>query len=289
MVDKFRDTGRPLLAVLADPASVFVRALASFKNRSVYANVVNDRTVSYYTSAFSETDPFADMDAVECNYVEGYEQVILDGRNPVFVKEREELALTQRLTKTTGTIFRRIPMTVFLMIFLPIGTTLFLVNSAIQSVKSGQRIRLHEEGKAGINVSEYRIPLISDMRREVQDLYENINSAHEREYLSASDEETATPDRPHRRPSLRSVLRGAGTRDTIEELKSKHSEEFPTLALTSDQFAIIESLDNIGFKKHPVYIHKHRHSHAAIIRRRTGAAFEEGRIVIKHWLDSFEL
>jgi hypothetical protein len=286
MVDKFRDTDRPLLAILADPEGVFVRALASFKHRSIYANVVNDRTVSYYTSAFSEVDPFADMDAIECNYVEGYEQVILDSKRPVSLKEREELALTQRLTRTTTTIFRRIPMAAFLVIFIPIGTSLFLANSVFQSIKSGQRIRLHEEGKAGIDVNEYRIPLISDMRREVEGLYDNINNVHEQEYMS--DEEAGGPNRPQRRPSILSVLRGESSHNT-EKLKSNHAPEFPKLALTDDQFAIIKSLDEVGFKKHLVYIHKHRHSHAAIIRRRTGAAFEEGRIVIKHWLDAFEI
>ncbi|KAG9816752.1 DUF676-domain-containing protein, partial [Aureobasidium melanogenum] len=33
-VDSFRDTGRPLLTVLADPSSVFIRGLAKFKHRT---------------------------------------------------------------------------------------------------------------------------------------------------------------------------------------------------------------------------------------------------------------
>jgi hypothetical protein len=274
---------------MADPDSVFMRALASFKNRSVYANVVNDKTVSYYTSAFSETDPFADLDAVECNYLEGYDNVILDGENPVSVKDNEALALTRGWTKTTGAILRRIPMAAFFAVFIPIGASVFLVNAAIQSVRSGRRIRLHEEGKAGINVHEYRIPIFSDMRREVEDLYENINSAHEQEYLPDRDEDSAPSSGQRRRSSLRSVLHGESSRDTIEKIKSKHTPRFKTLALTSDQFAMIKSLDDVGFKKHPVYIHKHGHSHAAIIYRRTGPAFDEGKIVVKHWLNAFEL
>ena len=65
--------------------------------------------------------------------------------------------------------------------------------------------------------------------------------------------------------------------------------DFPTLALTEDQFKMIENLDTVGFNKHPVHIQKHRHSHAAIIRRMDKASFDEGRMVVKHWLDHFDL
>ena len=68
-VDKFRDTGRSLLSVLADPESIFIRGLAQFKHRSLYANVVNDRTVTYYTAGISQTDPFVDPDDIKINYI----------------------------------------------------------------------------------------------------------------------------------------------------------------------------------------------------------------------------
>ena len=54
-------------------------------------------------------------------------------------------------------------------------------------------------------------------------------------------------------------------------------------------YDLIEALDNVGIKKFPVYIHNHRHSHAAIVVRMDKSSFDEGRIVIKHWLDNFEL
>jgi pimeloyl-ACP methyl ester carboxylesterase len=43
-IDNFRNTNRPLLSVLADPDSIFIHALARFRNRSLYANIINDRT-----------------------------------------------------------------------------------------------------------------------------------------------------------------------------------------------------------------------------------------------------
>ncbi|KAF2748576.1 DUF676-domain-containing protein [Sporormia fimetaria CBS 119925] len=275
MVDKFRETGRPLLAVLADPEHVFIRALAQFRHRSLYANVINDKTVTYYTAAISETDPFADMEDLDFHYIDGYAPVVMKDGNPVSRKRRDSHALAPTWATSTSKILKRVPFATFLVLFLPLGVTGFLINSAIQSVRSTQRIRLHEAGKAGIDVGEYRIPLISDMRREVEDMYEEMNSGHGQEYLSGHNQDVESQS-------------ASSSQESFEKPKRAHSG-FPTLALTSEQFAAIRALNEVGFKRFPVYIHKHRHTHAAIIRRRTGAAFEEGRVVAKHWLDFFEV
>jgi hypothetical protein len=50
LADSFRDTGKPLLSVLAEPNSIFIKGLRLFKNKSVYANTMNDRSVPYFTS-----------------------------------------------------------------------------------------------------------------------------------------------------------------------------------------------------------------------------------------------
>jgi len=288
-IDKLRDTGRSLLAVLADPDSIFIKGLAQFKHRSLYANVVNDRTVTYYTAGISQTDPFVKPENVKMNYISDYQDVILDGECPVSPKEPEAPpALTQRLSSTTSTILGRVPIVAFLTVFIPIGTTLFLVNSAVQSFRSSQRIRLHEAGQAGVNIQQYRIGnMINAVRREAEDMFENVNNTQESDYLEAGSEEVASPTQPtspgFKRKDSESEV------GSIQEQKRNHGLEFPTLALTQDQFKMIEALDNVGFRKYPVYIHNHRHSHAAIIVRMDKKAFDEGRVVIKHWLDNFEL
>merc|ERR1711939_366776 len=82
-IDNFRDTGRPLLAVLADPESIFIHALSTFKNRTLYTNIVNDRTAVYYTTGIARKDPYTNLDKVKLNYVKGYEPVLLDPDHPV--------------------------------------------------------------------------------------------------------------------------------------------------------------------------------------------------------------
>lgn len=287
-IDKFRDTGRSVLSVLADPDSIFIKGLAAFQNRSLYANIVNDRTVTYYTAGIAQTDPFVNLEDVKLNYVNGYDDVILDSDFPVSSKEPEpEPALAQRLTSTTRTILGRVPIVAFLAVFIPVGTTLFLVNSAVQSIRSSQRIRLHERGQAGVDVQQYRIGnMINAVRKEAEDMFENVNNTQSQDYLTAGSEEVASPTQPHSPGFVRKDVESEI--DSIEEQKKGLAPEFPTLALTQDQFEMIEALDNVGFKKHPVYIHNHRHSHAAIVLRMDKKVHAEGKVVIRHWLDNFE-
>lgn len=294
MIDEFRDTGKPLLSVLAAADSIFIRALAKFKHRSLYANVVNDRTVAYYTAAFSQTDPFVDPDALKINYLEGYEDVIIDSSRPVSLKETEPaLSLPQRLQSNARTALDRAPLVAFMLIFIPVGTTLFLLNSAVQSVRSGQRIRLHEGGKAGADFNTYRVPIFNAVRREVEDMFENMNNTQQQEYLEDGDEEIASPTQPisprARKPSIATQKSFESESDVEKADSASGSSQFPALALTPDQFKMIENLDNVGFRKFPVFIHNHRHSHAAIIRRMERKDFNEAFIVIKHWLENFEL
>lgn len=273
-IDEFRDTGRPLLAVLADPNSIFIQGLKSFKNRTLYANVVNDRSVPYHTASFSSIDPFVDPDVLDITYLDGYQPVILDPDHPVSKKlpvAKSPVTLSQR----TKAIFEGLPQTGMFMLIMPIGISAFLVNAAIQSFRSTQRIRLHEEGKAGIDIKRYRVPLIGTIRREVGGMLERVGSASHPQYL----------------PSGGFAAESDDEFEPTEETKAdlKNDSEFPTLALTSEQFAMIDGLDKVGWEKYRVYIHKHRHAHAAIIYRRQGDSFKEGHVVVKHWLSKFEI
>ena len=302
-IDSFRETGRPLLSILADPNSIFIQALAKFKHRSLYTNITNDRSAVYYTTSISCIDPYANLDKVKLNYLPGYDRVLLDPDNPVSPKDEEVLpSFTRRLAVDTRIMANNLPTLFFLLFFLPIGTVLFLVNSGVQSVLSRQRIRMHELGKAGIDIGVYRIPLtIDDVRRTAEDMLENLNSTQRQAYLPAGREELAataprspplSPTRPRTTSSHSAkpadptaALDGAAARPERRLVEP----EFPTLALTPHQFAMIQALDQVGFRKYPVYIRHDRHSHAALIVRRNKKSFDEGKVVVRHWLDEFEV
>ncbi|TID18473.1 DUF676-domain-containing protein [Venturia nashicola] len=310
-IDRFRDTGRPLLSVIADPDSIFIQALTKFRNRSLYANIINDRSTAYYTSGISRTDPFVNLDKVKVNYLRGFEPVIIDHSNPVTHKDDEALpAFHKRVADGTVTLLSKAPSAIFFLVFIPIGTVLFLMNSVIQSVRSRQRIRLHHLGKAGIPIEEYRIPLLSEMvqdvRQTAENIYGNVNQSQSQEYLPTGSEEMASPPSPttKKHKSMQSVAltgeekplvsveeEGVDEMDVDDEVPVQKTDDlnFPTLALTPIQFAMIQALDDVGFRKYPVWIHNARHSHAAIIRRMDKKSFDEGRIVANHWLGEFEI
>ncbi|RMZ79510.1 hypothetical protein DV737_g3411, partial [Chaetothyriales sp. CBS 132003] len=285
MIDNFRHTGRPLLSVLADPESIFIHALAKFQTRCVYTNIVNDRSATFYTTGISRYDPYVHMDRLRLHYVKGYEPVVLDCEHPFERLPQQELpTFSDRIRATGQTFLRRIPILLALGLLIPIATVGFLINSAIQTFRSHRRIQLHEKDEKGLG-GMYRIPFfVQNMRVGLEDAFENVNSAQEQEYLPEGSEELAdVPSSPS--ISRRSTVDSIST-EKVNAAAAERAHDFPTLALTPAQFAAIKSLDDVGFKRFPVYIHKSNHSHAAIIVRVPRASFDEGKLVVKHWLEN---
>ncbi|KXX73747.1 putative lipase ROG1 [Madurella mycetomatis] len=288
-IDRFRDTGKPLLAVLADPNSIFMCGLAKFKRHTLYANITNDRSAVYYTTAIAKTDPYTDLSQVEVRYLPGWDDVILDPEDPVSAAATAAWRSDgEPLTASVEKWAKRIPFILALAVFIPVGVVAFLVNSAIQTVRSSRRVRLHERGLAGINVQGYRVNLwIKEIREAVEDAYENLNSSQDQEYLNASDDDGGSSGENGRgegTPAGDGPADASGRRILALERKQSRGAAQPTLALAPYQFAAIQSLDRLKWRKYPVWIHKHRHSHAAIIVRADKPGFDEGRVVLRHWV-----
>lgn len=280
-LDTFRDTGRPLLAVMADPKSIFMQGLARFKRRTLYSNITNDRTAVHYTTAITKRDPYTDLTKVKVNYVPGYEDVILDPSNPVSplpvdLNHKDDFQTRARAFASN------LPLVLALSLILPMGVVAYVIASAVQTVRSSKRIDLHEKGLAGIDIAKYRgVPLmISEIRNQIEDAYEELNSSQNQDFLSREG----------------SAAAGAGGASDSDEdggdepmLERKHSrashasQTAPTLALTEAQFEMIDGLDSLGWRKYPVWIHKVRHSHAAIVVRMDKPSFSEGELVLSHW------
>lgn len=291
-IDTFRDTKRPILSVLADPDSIFVRALSLFKNRTLYANIINDRSAPYYTTAITATDPFVDLDAVNIRYLEGYSPNILDPNHPVTPKAaQDQQSFYTRLSTSGQGLLYRVPLYTALIALIPVATVAWTINSGIQSFRSSKRIQLHEQVE-GLN--GYRIPLMltnggNTAQSAMSGAFRRMNSTQGHDYLpessESSDDETQAakeaasenPD-PPQEPPLKL------TRTTSRRA------DFPTLALSDEQFEMIKHLDEVGWKKNLVHIQKHGHTHAAIVVRMEKPGFDEGKVVVRHWLnEGFEL
>lgn len=273
-VDSFRDTGRPLLTILADPNSVFIRGLAQFKHRTLYSNIVNDRSVVYYTSCITYKDPFVNIDAVDLQPLAGYDGVLLRPDEPVRPKPRVPLGFWARVRSTGWSTLTAVPLYLLLAVLIPVGSMLFLINSGYQTIRSAQRVRLHESGGANFGIERYRSnPLLEEAQNLEERVFDRLNTNQGQDYL---------PTPPSEDEERFSKSEHSGS-------KFKGQEKFPTLALTSDQFYMIEGLDGVGFTKYPVHISKVRHTHAAIIVRTNRWGFDEGKVVVGHWVKHFEV
>lgn len=260
-----------------------MRGLKKFRRRTLYANVVNDKSAVYYTTGIAKTDPYTNLDGIRPNYVAGYEDVILDPLNPWSPVAK---SVEPRTIKGLGTDAvkwaKRAPLLVALAVFVPLGVVVFLGNSVYQSIRSSERIRLHEKGLAGIRVDDYRrVPplLLADVRGAVEDAYEELNSSQVHEYLVQDGQESQDGDAEDLDDEEQEGLEILA----LERKKSRPAQ--PTLALSPQQFKMVEELDRVGWRKFPVFIHKVRHSHAAIIVRTEKPSFSEGWVVMKHWIE----
>lgn len=290
-VDTFRDTSRPILSVLADPGSIFMLALAQFSHRVLYANIINDRSAPYYTTSISATDPYTTLDAISINYLPDYTPNIIDPGDPVHLKPPEmQPPLFTRLANSSQILLTKVPLFALFTILIPIGSVVFLINSGVQQVRSQKRIRLHEEGKAGVGLGSYRIPLmVENARSALEGAFENVNARQGHQYLpeTASDGslEGTLFDGQQQDGQAEKIYHTASSTSSDVKGTSSARSEFPTLALTPEQFEMVRALDEVGFRKYRVHIHKVRHTHAAMIVRNQKPSFDEGKIVVRHWLD----
>lgn len=250
MLDNFRETGWPILEVMADPNSIFITGLRRFKRHSLYSNITNDRTAPVYTTGISKVDPFVDLKAVNVGYLDGYENVILDPKRPFSPKEKKRLMLYSKLKLDASYLFGNLHIIILLTLVIPIGTLVFLINAGIQTIRSSSRIRLHESGLAGIDPSSYRTPFLMDIREAVEDAYGKLNNAQCQEHLpttpsvgESSEDESNASGRPLMANNAAEKQSCSTTKvSTAGNPKSGVSpKETPTLALTSEQFTIIRN------------------------------------------------
>jgi hypothetical protein len=291
LIDSFRDTGRPLLSVLADPGSIFIKGLKKFKRKSIYANIVNDRSVLFYTSAISKVDPFVDLEKVNVNYVKGYGDVIVDSDTYVLPPTQpKHKSFAARFWKKCKSVAFWVPLSLLLVVLVPLASAIFLINAGVQTCRSSKRIRMHEVGERGALFGKYRVPvLVQDVQHVVEQVFENVNASQEPAYLSNSDTEVSdsVPEKTNGSSASKSARNDSHVESSSTRRRSSAASiRSPKLALTPEQFGIIDSLNEVGIKKYPVHIQKNRHSHAAIIVRSAKDSFAEGKMVMKHWLDN---
>ena len=280
LVDNFRGTGRGLLDVMADPNSIFIKGLRLFKNKTLYANTKNDHSVPFYSASMSRNDPYVDLSVVEPHYLEaqGDLPVLLDPNSPFYLRTES----TPSKGLSSPPFGKVILLYAIFYATIPIAILVFFVNGGIQAYCSAQRVKIHEEGRM-IDLQRYRMPFFE----EVQAMQDNMINHLSRKQINSSSQLFPRPtSEPMFSASLSKSVSTNG-KSLVQEPRDKKNRSFPTLALTKEQFQMIDNLEQLGFAKYPAHIINVWHTHAAIVVRMPNPDFEEGRVVVDHWAKSF--
>lgn len=252
-LDIFRDTGRSVLALLANPESIFMAGLRRFQRLSLYSNITNDKNTDYYTTSIQKVDPFADLKGRTANYLKGYDRVMLDPGEPLKTLERGRLPRAGTLSSLLSprTLLQYTFTAAILPFYVPLLILVGLVYSLVQTTQSRFRISRHESGAAGISIDKYRVPVL-------------VHNAAGRAVLDT-------------------LGYGCPTSQTQSQGWTEALADLQPLALDSQQLAMVEGLSTLSWRRHPVWIRNPSKAHEAIIVNSDHRHFEEGWVVLGHF------
>ncbi|SCU97108.1 LADA_0H04500g1_1 [Lachancea dasiensis] len=145
--------------------------------------------------------------------------------------------------------------------------------------------------------NEYELQIQQSLNDQTETFIESVFSAIERKNtLSAVIDETESGDITDTEdsfPVVRTTMKELESL-SIEEIKERrphagHMGDLPSLEnlhldLTPQQLQIIQSLNKFAWKKFPVYIRETMSTHACAIVRHDDPHFEEGKVVVRHWV-----
>lgn len=269
-VDKYGQTGKPLLQVMADRERIFYRALALFPHITLYANAINDRTVPYVTAAIDIENPFAEHETngIEVTFNKEYSPVIDDYTLPAVPppSPSKPVILSPswfRNRRGKPPIFlppilqARFPFNIMVYALLPaiipLAISMLLIYLPFGAYHSRARIRLLEKDGS---YSQRLINVLADLDKNVEDTVADIIDN------TGSDQSDSSTQGPQGKSILTPV-----------------------------QYQIAVSLNKLPITKHLAYIQNISNSHAVIVCRDI-ARFEihrAGEGVVRHWAASFNL
>ena len=254
-IDNFRDTGRPILSIMTDPDSIFIHALAAFKHRSLYTNIINDRSAVYYTTSISSQDPYIDLTNLDLHHVEGYEPVILDPKKPFSILPPPPVppTLYTRIATTSQTIIDKSPRIAAFCLIFPLAFTVFILSSVVQEYRSQQRVALHKRDGESLGFAVYHaIPwMVRDVRANLEGTLGRVTSSQEQRAIMDEHDhpDDATDDLTP--PELASRNQDS-TSSSTHLLDTANDESFPPLPSQSTTTQPPQSPQPVSSSQHPI-------------------------------------
>ncbi|KAF9912986.1 hypothetical protein BX616_010187 [Lobosporangium transversale] len=306
---------KPLLLVMSEPESVFVKALARFKRRALYCNIRNDRSVPFWTASFSDADPFQELEAMEIQYDSGYSSLIesfehLDMETLERMKqEREESLKSASFIQRTSQKLTKIPWKKYALygllgpLLIPLWIVFASTTIGLQGLTSRKRTknmvtsnealqRIRERASA-VTLEQYRDDDATGIQDDVQDLSKaiDINST------SVDDNAKSAKDDTRQEHNVVSVVEdvpsSSSSISSSREVSALISYSYPDLksirplALLPVQVEISRNLNKLEWKKNIVHI-EGWNSHASIVVREKRFSNDGGVAAVQHAVDMFK-
>jgi len=265
-VDKWSNTGKSLLEVMADPERVFFQGLKLFPHIRIYANAINDLTVPYMTAYVDLEDPFLnhDTDELIVDYDEKYFPVIKSFTiqdTPTGKRKVPRLLSWAWLKSYKPPLPPRFQTTfpynilalAIVPVLFPTFIVLAIVRLSIASRHSRSRIKLLESEDT--SNTQRLVHIFGQLEREVEDIVVDI--VDDPSPITSQENRTVSKKTPRIIPAQRKMI------------------------------AVLNSLPQL--KKERAYLPNLRNSHAVIIARDTkNFEFHKlGEGVLRHWADAF--
>lgn len=274
----------PILVRLAGIKSIFFIALSKFKYRVLYANAVNDKRCAFFTALISEYDPFHSLsnknpERIEASYVKNYEPTVVDLSKPINITNK--ILRKQETERTWNQFFIRkyrwLIIFMKLFVYSPFWGLTFLSNSIIERFKYNGRLSKIKQDKS-INFVDLYQPVRSRSNRgsidgDANDLFTNF--------------ERDTKDRVYdQKEGIVENLYGAINYEVEENQNEIELNNSDKMNLSVHQKTIVKNLNTLSWTKHPIIIRQTKATHAASIHRHDDPNFEEGKVVVKHFVDN---
>lgn len=288
--------GRPVLEQMADPKSVFYKALASFKYLMLYANSINDRTVPFYTAYLTNKDPFVNRDHIHVVHrkvpieeestrnssIESQDRPLMTHRRMSFAeidlaKSRYVREPPKTDSASTSKKFSWMELRFYSMIFIlgPFVIPTFMILSGVHTITSNLRIRAIEAKSIGYEIQGEHKPSSSHtQRRRRESISEGVASLAGTtvdDFLGPLDQEESDSSDDQSESVLSSSI----------ESGLLTSEDIPALNISPAVLSVIDNLNTLPWEKHVVRFHR-LHSHAEIVNRRHKPG--QGEDLIRDWV-----
>ncbi|CAG8577021.1 7167_t:CDS:2 [Ambispora leptoticha] len=263
-IDKY-DGNTPILSVMSDPDRMFFKALKLFQYRKIYANILNDNTVPYWTAAIEEIDPFEEFDQLSLLKNEKCDVII----DKISLKEDEKNTIFKKAKDT----LKYLLVALVAPIVVPIWLITVVGSVYVQAMISQRRVQKITQNRIKYDVNEEQTQFLPNIASNIEQ--ENIEAMAN----MLSSEKSVTSE------SSSSGSTSAGAYNSINTLIYEHN--FPKVPSIDEQREACKNLNKLPLQKYAVYMNGFN-SHAEIVVRNKFYNFmngKNGKKLIKHFVE----